>query len=217
MDIKGKLVSKSKKSIELKSINGKKSKLKSRDKIGEQLKLQRDYTDDDFIFPKNFLKSMIDHKNLFTNMVTTHKVKNHVNEHIIHNLKLMLNDPAGLVKNTEQIEINYHNRKRLFSIISNYDKTAIDENGVEGINLFKVSGKRTIVKIGKKEEYIDAFRVYLKITDDNRYYMIFIDPYHLAIPSWHNGKSPEVVRQQTFRQYSYYKNHIYDLLIQVDK
>lgn len=211
MDIKAKLASKSKNTIEVKSETSVEKKLKKKDLIAEHLKLQKEYVEEDIIISKDFLQSVTLHKNMFTNKVNPEPRVNHINEHIIENLNLILNDPLSLTKKTSQIELNTSNRNRLKSILSKYDKDTIEEEGIEGINLFKVSGKRTRVKIGKKVEDMNAFRVYLKIieiNEKNSYKLLFIDPYHLAIPSDHDGKPAKTVREQKFNQYKYCQAHI---------
>lgn len=216
MDIKNQIKSKRKKSIVPAKKSTVEKKLNKKEKIGEYLRLQKEYNDDSFSFPENFLNSITDYKIMFTNKVTTKIKEGHINEHIIHNLKLILKNPLYLTKNTEQVIVDYNNRIRLKEILKNYDKESLEEEGIEGINLFKVSGETNYVFIGKKKERMNAFRVYLKITEDKIYHLIFVDPYHLAIPSNHNGNNREMVKQRTFDMYKYNRESLHSLLVQIE-
>lgn len=216
MDIRNQLKSKHKKSVELKTDSSIEKKLNKTERIGEHLRLQKEYSDESFSFPNTFLKSITNHKDMFTNKVTTEIKEGHINEHIIHNLKLIIRNPLYLTKNTEQVIIDRHNSKRLKEILSEYDKKSLETEGIEGINLFKVSGEANHVIVGKKKERMNAFRVYLKITDENTYHLLFVDPYHLVIPSNHNGHNRDIVRQRTFDKYKYYKEDLHKLLVQIE-
>lgn len=219
MDVKAKLASKSKKAIDVKKESFVEKKLTKNETIKEHLKLQKEYTDEDIIIPNRFLKSITNHKIMFTNKVNPEPKVDHVNEHIIHNLKAILADPLSLTKDIRQITKDTTNHNRLKIILDEYGKEEIEDEHVEGLNLFKISGKKTHVKIGKKVEKMNAFRVYLKIVNvdgKNIHKLIFIDPYHLAIPGPYDGKPANTIKEQKFNQYKYCNQDLIALLINIE-
>lgn len=189
--------------------------LKKRSLITQELKMERDYSDDKILIPGKFLKSIRLDELKFTNKVDLDKN----NKHIIDNLKLILGDTDFLISNVRQVTIDTKNKRRLKSIILGYDRKWIEDETIEGDNLFKVNGITTKLDYGKKTEIVNMFRVYLRVTENNRgkmiYKLIFVDPYHLAIPSSHNGKPAQIMQQQTFSQYRYCGEHLEILINQL--
>lgn len=69
--------------------------------------------------------------------------------------------------------------------------------------------------MGKKTERVNTFRVYVRVIQEdrrNKYKLLFVDPYHLAIPSVHRNKASWQVSTENFSRFKYCEHQIRDLL-----
>ncbi|MCJ1996647.1 hypothetical protein GYN67_08080 [Lactococcus piscium] len=106
------------------------------------------------------------------------------------------------------IDFSRSNADRLHKVLDVYSTLPHSER--EG-RIFKFEAE-TSNYLGTSSKIM---RVYVQIentpNEKTIYKYIFCDPYHLAIPSEHKGRTSKQVMEDNYRKYSSYNNHIRDI------
>lgn len=111
-------------------------------------------------------------------------------------------------KKNSVIDFSKSNTNRLHKVLDFYSN--LSKKDREG-KIFKYDAEvSSLLGINSS-----IMRVYLQIENiPNKktvYKYIFCDPYHLAIPSFHKGKSPKQMIEENYRKYSGHNKHLRDI------
>lgn len=158
----------------------------------------------------NFMTSIKIPQQKFTNFID----KNKVSESVKQTFNSIIKDVEFICENNEIVDFSRQGSelKVLRTVLKeyNFDGVLSEENE----SIFKIDGI-SVWENGKKE---NPFRIYLQITrskdlKESNYKLLFCDIYHLCLLSWHNGKNPEQMRNETFSKHYYTcKDHLRVLL-----
>lgn len=186
----------------------------SQEEYNRSLEWNTTYSISNFVKPETFTRSFINYKIHFTN-----KVKAEDSPFILENIEYLKNNIAELLSKMEVVYKDTQNDYRLNKICNLYKWDLTEEVDPENHNLYKFEGKKKYLKNGKKT---NPFRVFLGIDNpikkNKKFYFLFLDPNHLAIPSTHGyvsnarNYSRETVKKNTFSQCQYNPYEIYQII-----
>lgn len=183
--------------------------------FSEALLTYVEYSTENFVKPQKFTKSYKNDDILFTNYVNIRLN----NDYLLENINLLQEDIVKLLPKLEIINKSRHNDSRLLEICEFYSWDLSNDVDPESHNLYKFEGKTKRISGGS---HTNTFRVFVGIENivgkNKKIRLLFIDPYHLAVPARHRYNPQARVRggkemlESTYVSCRYYPHELYQLI-----